>query len=393
MENSRFHALDGLRGTAVTLVMIAHLAPRLVEGDDWIARVLYWPQALGWCGVDLFFVLSGFLITGILTAHRQAPNYFLAFYAHRAFRIFPPLFLLLAIVLFVLPNFGLVKANPPTWPYWLFLPNLRLILDIGDIDYIGVTWSLGIEEQFYIAWSILVFILPNRRLAMVAVAALLGSVLLRCGLFGHYPNNEVFLFTFSHLDGLCVGTILRLAYDSPRWRPNVALFGRTAWLWALIFAIGMFLDIKVWPQGDIGEWAYSFNMRVGLTLLSLFFGAIMAAGLMRDGAVRKVFDLAALRRLGDYSYFMYLFHFLLTAPIIWFAVGRYGVSQHGYSGLFLLVVEFAVVIFVAHLSFVFFERPIRSLKRFIPFRDPLNALQIDPGANGSQDDPISVASH
>ena len=148
MNNTRFHALDGLRGTAVTLVMIAHLAGSLVEGDDWIARVLYWPQALGWCGVDLFFVLSGFLITGILTAHREAPNYFAAFYAHRAFRIFPPLLLLLIIVLVVLPRLGLVTINPPTWPYWLFLPNLRLILDIGDVDYIGVTWSLGIEEQF-----------------------------------------------------------------------------------------------------------------------------------------------------------------------------------------------------------------------------------------------------
>ena len=385
MENSRFHALDGLRGTAVLLVMIAHLSSGISQGNDWLARIFYWPQALGWSGVDLFFVLSGFLITGILTAHRSASNYFSAFYAHRTLRIFPPLILLLVVVLIVLPQFGLVTINPPVWPYWLFLSNLRLVLDIGDIDYIGVTWSLGIEEQFYIAWSIFVFFLSDRRLAIVAAAILVAQLILRCSLVGHYPNNAVFLFTLTHLDGLCVGTLLRLAYDSPAWRPTLVHFGRTAWLWALLFAVGMFLDIKVWPQGDVGEWAYSFNMKFGLTLLSLFFAALVTAGLMKDGVIRRIFDWAPLRRLGDYSYFMYLFHFLLAAPVAHLAV-HLGISHQGLSGLLVFLAEFAVVIFAAHLSFLYFERPIRSLKRFVPFRDESSSVHSNLSA--SKEDPV-----
>jgi len=116
-------------------------------------------------------------------------------------------------------------------------------------------------------------------------------------------------------------------------------------------------------------------MKFGLTLLSLFFAALVAAGLMQDDLVRRVFDWTPLRRLGDYSYFIYLFHFLLAAPVVRLAV-HYGVSPQGLSGVLLLSVEFAVVIFVAHLSFLYFERPIRSLKRFIPFRDDDSKIRI-----------------
>lgn len=117
--------------------MIAHLSSGIIKGDDWLARIFYWPQALGWSGVDLFFVLSGFLITGILTAHRAAPNYFVAFYAHRTLRIFPPLILLLVTVLIVLPAFGLVTINPPVWPYWLFLSNLRMVSSASSLFAMG----------------------------------------------------------------------------------------------------------------------------------------------------------------------------------------------------------------------------------------------------------------
>jgi peptidoglycan/LPS O-acetylase OafA/YrhL len=367
---ARFPALDGLRGLAAAWVILHHLAAPLTEGDGLIARVLYWPQVLGWAGVDLFFVLSGFLITGILTAERNAPNYFVAFYAHRALRIWPALILLFVIVLAVLPNLGLVELNRPIWPYLVFLSNLGLVLPVGEVKYLGVTWSLAIEEQFYIAWSLLVFLLSTRSLAIVAGVTLFAGLALRCALTGAHPDNQVFLFTLTHLDGLCVGALLRLAYDSARWRPALSWFGKTAWLWLACYAIGIALDIYVWPQGDIGVWAYQFNMRFGLTLLALLFGAVCAAGMMNDGFVRVIFDMSWLRRLGEYSYFMYLFHFLLVAPVLAVA-DRLGVQKQGAAGLGLLCIEFAVVIGVAHLSSKYFEQPIRRLKRFIPYQTPL----------------------
>ncbi len=367
---ARFPALDGLRGLAVVWVMIHHMASPLTQGDSLLARAFYWPQVLGWAGVDLFFVLSGFLITGILTAQRNAPNYFVAFYTHRALRIWPALILLFVIVMIVLPPLGLVTLNRPIWPYLVFLSNLGLILQVGDIEYIGTTWSLAVEEQFYVVWSLIVSFASSRSLAIIAAVALVAGLALRCALVGSYPNNKVDLFTLTHLDGLCVGALMRLAYDSPRWRVALVWFARTAWLWCASYAVGIALDIYVWPQGDIGVWAYRFNMRFGLTLLALLFGAVCSAGMMRDGIVRAIFDMSWLRRLGEYSYFMYLFHTLLVAPVLAMA-GRLGVPRQGAAGLLLLCVEFAVVIAVAHLSSRYFEMPIRRLKRFLPYKAPV----------------------
>src|SRR5579864_1670769 len=161
-QKDRFPALDGLRGFAVIWVMLHHFGAELTQGHDAIGWLLYWPQRLGWAGVDLFFVLSGFLITGILREHRDAPNYFAAFYAHRTLRIFPALLLLLLLAIIILPRLGLAEAEPPIWPQFVFLSNFGLVMPIGDVEYGGVTWSLSIEEQFYVVWSILVFLLSAR---------------------------------------------------------------------------------------------------------------------------------------------------------------------------------------------------------------------------------------
>lgn len=365
-QGGRLPSLDGLRGTAALLVMMHHLAAPAARGSGFFAALVYWPQELGWAGVDLFFVLSGFLITGILVQRRTAANYFSAFYVHRALRIFPLYFLLLAIVLVVFPALDLVAVNHPVWPYWFFLSNIRLVHPVGDIDYIGVTWTLSIEEQFYLAWSIAVFLFGARRLAQLAAIILLGSVMLRCSLIGIFPVNLLFTFTATHMDGLCVGAIVRLAYDSPNLRWAVAAFARSVWFWVLIYAVGISADI-IFDHATWGEWTYEFNMRFGLTIVSLFFGALICCGLLFDGHTRKLFDRPWLQRMGAYSYFMYLYHFLLAAPIL--AVGTaLRVPEGGPFGFLLLAAEFAVVISAAHLSYVYFERPILQLKELVRYR-------------------------
>jgi peptidoglycan/LPS O-acetylase OafA/YrhL len=157
----RFPALDGLRGLAAVGVVFNHLGPTTWQSDQWWLAPIVWFGSVGWLGVDLFFVLSGFLITGILIENKTATNYFRAFYAHRALRILPIYFLLLIIwtiaVPLVAPQFLASISTPGAlWPHWFFLTSLWLVnghIGMAWVTPLAPSWSLSIEEQFYLVWA------------------------------------------------------------------------------------------------------------------------------------------------------------------------------------------------------------------------------------------------
>src|SRR5687767_2907742 len=172
-ETGFIPALDGLRGIAIILVMLHHFTYyRPNSGiDAQIASVLFF----GWAGVDLFFVLSGFLITGILLDTRDSKRYFSTFYARRTLRIFPLYYLVLLLAFVVLPKFPALHPVllgqvgpvdlPPQWPYWLYLTNFS-IADGGWVHgWVDVAWSLAIEEQFYLVWPLMIWLCPPRLVA------------------------------------------------------------------------------------------------------------------------------------------------------------------------------------------------------------------------------------
>jgi peptidoglycan/LPS O-acetylase OafA/YrhL len=383
ISRDRLPALDGLRGLAALGVIFNHLGP-LDTGSPWLAP-LVWISLFGWTGVDLFFVLSGFLITGILVSHRRAANYFSAFYTHRALRIFPLYFVLLLVFTVIVPaafpaQVQTMMTPGHVWPYWLFLSNLWVFnkfLFMAHVPMIAPAWSLAIEEQFYIVWSAVVRWLDPRRLAFVAAAVLIGGIVLRFGVLCaviYYTSGDpiekverglstIFYFTLTHLDGLCIGILMRLLYDRPRFRTALARFARAWWVWAAAIAVILIADGQAgWPQ--IHNWYQPMMLVFGFTVLALLFAALILHGLMLNGWVRTVFDLPTLRRLGAYSYCMYLFHLpvsTLMRLVITNTIGSIGVVP-------LLGVEFAAVIGFAHLSYVWFESPILSLKRFTQYR-------------------------
>ncbi len=221
--------LDGVRGLAVISVMVFHF--------DFLARqdralpmdvVLDKVTGLGWAGVDLFFVLSGFLITGILVDTRGAPNALRNFYARRVLRIFPLYYAFLVALFIVLPALHHVRSPQYVWLrasqgwFWLYLTNVWVLLRNGVAASLFGTahlWSLAVEEQSYLLWPAVV-LACGRRGTLAACAAALGlSPLLRLLMFREGVSPYVmYTFTFSHLDGLAFGAALALVIRSPRAR-------------------------------------------------------------------------------------------------------------------------------------------------------------------------------
>src|SRR6266704_2509367 len=163
LRQHAFPGLDGVRGIAILLVMFFHFAN--MKPASKIDGYFYAFTHYGWSGVDLFFVLSGFLITGILVDARGSPSYFKAFYARRALRILPAYYGFLFVIFVVLPLLGLgaganyMLARQHQGWYWLHLTNVMMA--IGEIPGHGSNpstrfWSLAVEEQFYFLWPAIV---------------------------------------------------------------------------------------------------------------------------------------------------------------------------------------------------------------------------------------------
>jgi peptidoglycan/LPS O-acetylase OafA/YrhL len=380
--SERFPALDGLRGIAVVAVIFNHFGPRALPDGSWWMAPIVWFSLLGWTGVDLFFVLSGFLITGILLRHKDSQNYFPAFYAHRALRIFPLYLLLLIIFTILVPSFSptIAQGAPfagARWPYWLFVSNLVMPL----IPVLAPAWSLAVEEQFYVSWSIAVRWLTPRLLGFIAMGLLLGGIILRVILVFYisifysqdpeYKLARIYIFTLTHIDGLCIGILIRLIYDRLRRRRILATFARAWWTVVIALAAILLLDAKIGWQG-IHNWYQPMMLIVGFPTLALLFGAIMVHGVLLDGWVRRLFERSVLKRLGAYSYCMYLFHQPISIPVSWVIlefVGDIGVVP-------MLAVNLLVVTAVAHLSYVWFETPILSLKRFVEYRGAVSPVHV-----------------
>ena len=219
-DPARVEALDGLRGFAILAVVAFHamfLDVGLLGGARPAPTDVYPTLALlGWCGVDVFFVLSGFLITGILLRSKGAPGYFRNFYARRALRIFPLYYLVVGLLLFGLgrpATSGAEKAS-----YLLYYQNVRYAL-VGEGSFDAarlVTWSLAIEEQFYLVWPTVVWLCSRRALVGVCIAVVVGAIALRLWLLAGGLHTTHFL-TPCRLDTLAVGALLALLPPPPRW--------------------------------------------------------------------------------------------------------------------------------------------------------------------------------
>ena len=286
--------LQGLRGIAVLAVVIYHCHLRLER--TWIHDASLW----GWAGVNLFFVLSGFLITSILIEARGKPHYFRNFYARRALRIWP-VYVLLLVVCYSVPAWflGDTWAHLTQWKtllaYALFLQNLRHTALPGTL---GPTWSLAIEEQYYFVWAPVVYFGRGRilrwLLPAVLVAMLVVSPLIR---FLH-PHWLTSTHTLIHLDGIALGSLLALGL-------HALGVPRRVWLWMGLAAAAL----GFWAAATIAGGTSFLD-----SALALAFAGVVTVSIAGTGA-RNPF-LWVLRRgplpfFGKISYGLYMIHILV----------------------------------------------------------------------------------
>jgi peptidoglycan/LPS O-acetylase OafA/YrhL len=304
-------ALDGLRGVAVLLVLSFHLA-HLDGATGGPARALLGATRFGWSGVDLFFVLSGFLITGILLDAKGAPGYFRAFYLRRVLRIFPLYYAYLAVLFWVVPRVappGAVDVRPGSQAWlWTYLSNVLFAREGGfhASPYAGHLWSLAVEEQFYLAWPLVVWVLPRRWLAAAAVALVAGAFALRLGIHRTTFNaTAAYVLTPARADALAAGALVAVGVRTP----GAAARMRRAAPWALGASAAAVAAVW-WHRGAFFGGDPTVQVW-GLGPLALGFAAVVVLALPLAGTSRLggLLSTPWLRAAGRYSYGLYVLHY------------------------------------------------------------------------------------
>lgn len=385
-ESPRDPRLDGIRGMAILLVLLFHtLQYGLVRGP--VALTWTTLPALGWSGVDLFFVLSGFLITNILLKTRRSSTYALTFYARRTLRIFPLYYVVLTFFLVIAPRLpslaslnDLWGAGGPTaglW-YWLYLSNVQ-VARTGAFDHmaLSITWSLAIEEQFYLVWPWIVRGASEQTLLRVCCAILVFAPALRLACLAAGASWIVdYVSTPCRLDTLATGAAIALLAQRPDGLAPYAsvarraLGGAAALLASIVVYLRMAQGNRLHTHLTLSLAAEPLMQVVGYSALCVLWGALLVTVVTaaQGSRLARTFELRPLRSLGKYSYGLYLLHLpvaialgqWIPAPAF---VRHFTIAQFAYTSLTI-----AATYALARLSWLAIESPALSLKRYFPYR-------------------------
>jgi peptidoglycan/LPS O-acetylase OafA/YrhL len=346
-------ALDGLRGLAVLMVMLFHLTDRL-DSHSLFQQLLRSPFGqFGWTGVDLFFVLSGFLITGILIDTRGAQNYFSGFYARRFLRIFPLYYVSLAVLFFVFtPALGLKPvALRQVAAYALYAQNVLPL----RVDFAGHFWSLAVEEQFYAVWPLIVYVLPARALLRTSIVGIVACDVLRLTLLAAHLNEIVNYNPFTRADALLWGAVGACLLLDPVWRRRISAYTKHLWI-APIAALAL---MKFSPE--VGHWPGSAFAHVGYSAVAASYTGLLLSVVLGGSQAQRLFTNSAMRFLGKYSYAAYVWH-IPVAQVFYQAEGR--AFGHVFPQLLNIPIVVAATLLVSMASYVVIERPFLRLKRY-----------------------------
>jgi len=376
-------ALDGIRGLAILMVICSHAFESNYDAQGPLVKALGHFLYYGLFGVDLFFVLSGFLITGILYDSLQDKGYFRKFYMRRALRIFPLYYGVLAVCLLLTHPLHF-HWRGMGWLLLFYLQNFRpmqiMTFTPGAGIYLYHFWSLAVEEQFYLIWPAVVFLVRDKRKLLVttlvgsAMAILLRGILLKAGA----SPFAMHVTMVCRADSLLLGGALAMLYRSQRWKQVQRIapsgfWGATA---IMVFSIAV-----VRPWLDNQPFYRSMWGGVEYTVLAVGFACLIAWSLRAGSVCSWIFQRAWIRFLGKYSYGLYVLHVivlcLMNLPL---RAALLGVTHNkAVAVVGAGVTSLAVSIVVAYASYHLYEKPFLNLKhRFDYSRKTLN--------HGSPDD-------
>lgn len=361
--NKRLPELDGVRGIAILLVFVWHYIAIQIQTAagtpaDYFRRSL----GLTWSGVDLFFVLSGFLIVGILLDARGKAHYFRTFYIRRICRILP-LYLLMVGVFAVIVRFDLYEntflfeEKLPLWSYFTLTQNFFMHRNGFGPNWLGVTWSLAIEEQFYLVIPLIVYLLDRRRLALFFGLAILAAPMLRL-VIGNYG---AYVFPFTRGDSILLGGLLAIATRDAWLREQLEQHHRE--LLAVFVVLLLGAGVLTFRLREIGN---AFNH----FWLALLYGAfVLIAIQQRDDLIGRLLRSRPLVWFGTRSYGIYLFHQPISG-LVHQMTGDLIPSFDSWQTFLPTLASFLLVIALAEISFRYFETPFLEIGHRFKYNQP-----------------------
>jgi peptidoglycan/LPS O-acetylase OafA/YrhL len=329
-------SLDGIRGVAVIMVLLLHA--------DWFNN--------GWIGVDLFFVLSGFLITGILRRSRGEPFYWQRFYIKRAARIFPPALLGITMIAVFWPHPSLIGLGG----YLLSLGNIVNFTRFNILP-LGHLWSLSVEEHYYLFWPFAVLRLPRRKLLWLLGAVIITTPLGRLAATYMLPRVEpspTYYLTPFRIDGLALGSLLALLIEQRCWQERLKRWSGPGIV--LTSAAYLFLW-TVLGHSHFYPFSYSPSFNgIGYSLVAITgFLVVGYAYLLPDAVLTRILRQRVLVKVGEISYGLYVYSWILLVLI-----------KHSWpllSSREASLIHIVVSVGVSAILFKYYESPITAWGR------------------------------
>lgn len=362
MQDPRIESLDGLRALAIFLVVVWHyivgtLNPELFGGAGYlIKKSLAWT----WSGVDLFFLLSGFLIGKILISRIGSKRYLSVFYLRRALRILPLYFLVLIFYLLLRRPLGgddyqwLFNDPAPTWTYFAFLQNYWMAEGFGAA-WLSVTWSLAVEEQFYLILPLIVLLSFERVRVTIFIIGFIAAPIYR-----HYfaQNFEGYVYLIGRCDTLFAGTLIAEMYLRS---DNIRFFKTTRGHLALLLVSILGALLYVISRVFLGMYIGSALIH---SALIAFYSPLLIYLLFNNESrlVRKIFANRACLFFSQISYGLYLLHLVVLGLVFGFFEEAVP-SLDNFSDAILIVGSFGLTVLLCRMSYLFIERPLTDIGR------------------------------
>ncbi|MEO5561308.1 MAG: acyltransferase [Dokdonella sp.] len=357
VARGRMPGLDGLRGIAILLVLMHGFDA--LNAPDGLWHGVDLALDAGWIGVQLFFVLSGFLITGILLDTQDSPAYYRNFFVRRVLRIFPLYYGVLLIAFVVVPLLLAVPAGYGAHQVWLWTYTENFVAPFGNSNpLLPHFWSLCVEEQFYLVWPLVVRIAGRRGVIVLGSALVVIAIASRIYVRAHFGEpvgaEAAYSFTPCRFDALAIGAVTAALLRGERVGRQVMHRGNGR----LLALGGMLVVMTGLLVGRLGRMTEPMQV-AGYTIIALGFALVLVSAM---APATRFFSWAPLRTIGTCSYAMYVFyaplHLLAGLPLL----ARISASPSVPLALAYVLVASLATFCLAALSYRFYERHFLALK-------------------------------